>query len=87
MSEETKTKTIGGAGGVQRSAESEIIEQIKRLEALEAALYAARGHGGYIETQGLETIRQAKANFCAQLADGHTQKAAEAKERARRTGR
>ncbi len=87
MSEETKTKIIGRADGLQCRPESEILEEIQGLEEDEATLFSCRGYGGYINSTEIENIRKAKEDCCAELSAGHPKKISEAKERSRRTSR
>lgn len=53
-------ETLTRLGRLQRAkkAASEAQEQLTNLKRTEQSLYEARGHGGYIETKNLETLRR-----------------------------
>lgn len=68
MSDE-KTKTQQGPGGLQRETQGgsgqeadDLRKVIQTCERKEAALFAQRGYGGYIETEELAEIRKRKAS-------------------------
>jgi hypothetical protein len=61
MNESKKEETQRGLGSVQRGPEIETaIETIRRCNEKEERLYAARGYGGYIETEEIKKIRLAR---------------------------
>ena len=70
MNEKTETKNSPqgeaqrGTHPLQRDAKSSEVkrlrEEIQKADAAEAQLYAARGHGGYINSETLKEIRTAR---------------------------
>lgn len=58
MNEKEKAETLARPGGLQRPQESSDEKTVRECKAKEAQLYAARGYGGYINTEEINELRE-----------------------------